>query len=354
VGIHSSSYSLSLPSSELVSSHSYSSPSNHISAPADYCLLPRCLRARPVIRHNSALAPGDPTIPPSSKTKLICASTTLPPFTPTMAEQRAGHDFFPHSRGEDELQIHPESSATKPQEECDPQGSASHSAFTNESEPSHSALTNEPEPPRSAFSHESEPAQTHDHADAMVDPQNTAVESQSRSASNTAAGHRDGYVRCEECLRTHLPPCNVPQEDKDLLKRDPEAYKRKFNTDRKKRNRKNRSAREPPPPPVRGPSRVSRPAHASGSRPSASTARQNRPLPYPKLVSASSGARELLAQFASTSTPDQVAHTRALLAQTGAGPENQTKANLSRVFEDQLAQAAEEAAAAGDTPSAGP
>jgi hypothetical protein len=132
------------------------------------------------------------------------------------------------------------------------------------------------------------------------------------------------------------------------------TYKRKFNTDRKKRNRKNRSAREPPPPPVRGPSRVSRPAHASGSRPSASTARQNRPLPYPKLVSASSGARELLAQFASTSTPDQVAHTRALLAQTGAGPENQTKANLSRVFEDQLAQAAEEAAAAGDTPSAGP
>lgn len=334
MGIHSSSYSLSLPSSELVSSHSYSSPSNHISAPADYCLLPRCLRARPVIRHNSALAPGDPTIPPSSKTKLICASTTLPPFTPTMAEQRAGHDFFPHSRGEDELQIHPESSATKPQEECDPQGSASHSAFTNESEPSHSALTNEPEPPRSAFSHESEPAQTHDHADAMVDPQNAAVESQSRSASNTAAGHRNGYVRCEECLRTHLQA----QVQHGPEEAEPQEPQRSRTTT----------------PPVRGPSRVSRPAHASGSRPSASTARQNRPLPYPKLVSASSGARELLAQFASTSTPDQVAHTRALLAQTGAGPENQTKANLSRVFEDQLAQAAEEAAAAGDTPSAGP
>jgi hypothetical protein len=271
-----------------------------------------------------------------------------------MAEHSAGHDFFLRSRGADELQTRPESSATEPQEECDHQGSASHSAFTNESEPSHSALTNEPEPPRSAFVEESEPAQTHDHADTMFDPQNAAVESQSRSVSNTAAGRRDGYVRCEECLRTHLPPCNVPQEEKDPLKRDPEAYKRKFNTDRKKRNCKNRSAREPPPPPVRGPSRVSRPAHANAARHGAPTGRQNRPLPYPNLVSASSGARELFAQFASTSIPDQVAHTRALLAQTGAGPEDQTKANLSRVFEDQLAQRAEGAAAAENTPSAGP
>ena len=139
-----------------------------------------------------------------------------------MAKHSAGHVFFPHSRGEDELQTNPESSLMEPQEECDPQGSApnsaftnesepSHfvftnepkpprSAFTNESEPSHSAFTNEPEPPRSAFANESEPAQTQDHADAMVDPQNAAVESQDRSTSNTVA------VKCKECLRKHPLP----------------------------------------------------------------------------------------------------------------------------------------------------
>jgi hypothetical protein len=256
-----------------------------------------------------------------------------------MADHSAGHDFLPHSRGDDELQIYPESSAMEPQEECNPQGFTSHSAFTNESELSYSALTNEPEPLRSAFTNESEPTQSQDHADAMIDSENTA-------------GRRANYERCQECLRTHLPPCNAPQEDKDLLLRDPEAYKRKFNTDRKKRNRKNRSAREPPPPPVRGPSRVSRPAHANALRPGAPAGRQNRPLPYPNLASASPRARELFAHFANTSGPDEVAHARALLAQTGAGPENRTKSNLSRVFEDQLAQAAE--AAAEDTSPTGP
>jgi len=135
-----------------------------------------------------------------------------------MAEHSAGHDFLPRSRGDDELKTHPETSAMEPQEECNPQGLTSHSAFTNESEPSHSALTNEPEPLRSAFTDEPEPAQTHDHVDAMIDSENTA-------------GRRANYERCQECLRKHPPPCTASQEDKELLKRDPEAYKRHYNTE---------------------------------------------------------------------------------------------------------------------------
>lgn len=243
-----------------------------------------------------------------------------------MADHSAGHGFLPHSRGDDELQTHPESSAMEPQEECNPQGFTSHSAFTNESELSYSALTNEPEPLLSAFTNESEPTQSQDHSDAMIDSENTA-------------GRRANYERCQDCLRTHLPPCNAPQEDNDLLLRDPEAYKRKFNTDRKKRNRKNRSAREPPPP-VCGHSRVSRPAHANAARPGAPAGRQNRPLPYPDLPSAEPRARQTLTHIANTAAPDEVARIRALLTPNSTGPEDQTTANMSRLFEDQLAQIA--------------
>jgi hypothetical protein len=62
---------------------------------------------------------------------------------------------------------------------------STHSAFINESEPSHSAFTNEPEL-----------AQPHNHDDAMIDIENAAVESQEPLTSNTAAGRRDGYLRC--------------------------------------------------------------------------------------------------------------------------------------------------------------
>jgi hypothetical protein len=123
-----------------------------------------------------------------------------------MAEHSAGHVFFPHSRGEDELQTNPESSSLKPQEQRDSDELPSHSAFTNEPEPSHSAFTNEPEPPRSAFANESEPAQTQDHADAMVDPQNAAVESQDRSASNTAAVKCDVKRRESNAVRGSWHP----------------------------------------------------------------------------------------------------------------------------------------------------
>jgi hypothetical protein len=112
-----------------------------------------------------------------------------------MAEHSAGHVFFPHSRGEDELQTNPESSSLKPQEQRD-----------SDELPSHSAFTNEPEPPRSAFANESEPAQTQDHADAMVDPQNAAVESQDRSASNTAAVKCDVKRRESNAVRGSWHP----------------------------------------------------------------------------------------------------------------------------------------------------
>jgi hypothetical protein len=283
-------------------------------------------------------------------------------------QQNAAVSNEEHNAPVQQTQTHPVSSSMKPQEEFDPQGSTSHSAltnepehsdsaFTNESEPSHSALTNEqPEPPHSAFTNESEPfysafrnepeyTQTHNHADVMVDNEDAAVESQEPLTSNTAAGRRNGYVRCSECLNTHLPPCNAPQEDKDLLQRDPAAYKRKFNTDRKKRNRKNRQAREPPPP-VRGPSRVSRPAHASGARPGASTGRQYSTPPFPHLPSASPAARALITDIASTAPPDEVARIRASLARD---PEDRTIRNVSHHFEHQLAQMARDAAPAEPT-----
>jgi hypothetical protein len=223
-----------------------------------------------------------------------------------------------HNAPVQQSQNYPESSSMKPQEECDPQGSTSHSAFTDESERT----------------------QTHNHDDAMIDS-----ESQGLLTSNTAAGRRDGYVRCPECLNTHLPPCKTPQEDKDLLLRDPEAYKRKFNAVRKKRNRRNRQARESAPP-VRGPSRVPRPAHASDARHGSSTGRQNTPLPAPldtPLV-ASPALIAVFADAARTAQPDEIAGIRALFA--ARGPENQTARDLSRLFEYQLAQAAEEASAA--------
>ena len=224
----------------------------------------------------------------------------------------------------------------------------------------------------------------------MIDLDNAAAESQEPLISNTAAGRRDGYLRCRECLRTHLPPCNAPQEAKDLLKRDPEGYKRKFNTDRKKRNRKNRSAREPPPP-VYGTSRVSRPAHAYAARRGAPTGRQNSTLPFPTVESASPAIRAFATNVANTAQSNEVAHIRALLAPnntgpedytptatpfvpspavvaifgaaartapdnvariraalapTAADPENRTRRTLSRFYEDQLAEAAEEAFAA--------
>ena len=215
---------------------------------------------------------------------------------------------------------------------------STHSAFINESEPSHSAFTNEPKL-----------AQPHNHDDAMIDVENAAVESQEPLMSNTAAGRRDGYLRCQECLRTHLPPCNAPQEDKDLLQRDPEAYKRKFNTDRKRRNRQNRRARESPPP-VRGSLRVSRPAHANGTRRGAPTGTQNTTLPVPTVTSASPAVRAFMTNVANTAQPDEVARIRAVLAPNNMGPEDYNTRILSRLFEDQLAQnAAEEASAAEDT-----
>jgi hypothetical protein len=258
-----------------------------------------------------------------------------------------------HNAPVQQTQTHPESSSMKPQEECDSQGSTSHSAFTNESEPSHSALTNEqaepshsaftnePQPSHSAFTNESEYTQTHNHDDAMIDS-----ESQEPLTSNTAAGLHDGYLRCQECLKTHLPPCNAPQDDKDFLQRNPAAYKRKFNTDRKKRNRKNRQAREPPPP-VLGPSRVSRPAHANGTRPGASTGRQNSTPPFPHLPSASPWARALITDIANTAPPDEVASIRASLA--AKDPEDRTIRNVSHHFEFRLAQMARDAAPAEPT-----
>ena len=189
------------------------------------------LRVRLVIHHKSTLAPGGPT---TTNQNSFAHQTTLFPFAPNMAEHSAGRDFLLRPRGDEELQHNPESSPRKPQEEYDPQGSTSHSAFTNESEHSHSAFTNEPEPTHSAFTDESEYTQSHDHDDDMVYPEGAADKPKERYVSRTAAGRRDDALRCQECLKPHPPPCNAPQEDKDLLKRDPEGYKRYLNSQRRK------------------------------------------------------------------------------------------------------------------------
>jgi len=106
----------------------------------------------------------------------------------------------------------------------------------------------------------SETKRTH----AIADSQ-TVEAGQKANTTDYLAWKDAGRPPCQQCLKSHPPPCKSSQEDIDFCQRDPEGYKLYLKSLKPARKKKPRSNRRPELP-GHNTSRVSRPALSQAER----------------------------------------------------------------------------------------
>jgi hypothetical protein len=180
-----------------------------------------------------------------------------------------------------------------------------------------------------------------EHTQAADDSQTVEADDHKRAeTADYLAWKSAGRPSCQQCLKSHPPPCKSSQEDIDFCQRDPEGYKLYLKSIKPPRKQKPRSNRRP----GHNTSQSSRPAqthrvdtHAAHANTPAR--RQATTPPSPFLVAFMREA----AVYAAANDP---AATRAVLApnDTHSHSQQESRRALSRVFEDALAQLATDAA----------
>jgi len=270
-----------------------------------------------------------------------------------MAERSAGHGDFAQDRGPEGRPI--ELASTIPHSAFEGESENIQSAFDRESEVTQSAFYNESENTQPAFDSESETIQARAHDDVMLHREDTTVDSQEVIAWRSA-----GRPSCQQCLKSHPPPCRASQEDTDFCQRDPEGYKLHLKSKQTRRKKQPRSNRRPEPPGYNT-SRISRPVSRHVSRPELTQTQrlytlaaynnaQAGQLVGRQLALAESNPSPQLTAYmrhvamGTHNDPAQVTDIRELLAVTQDDGLSTNRRNIhrafSRVFEDTLSQLA--------------
>jgi hypothetical protein len=196
-----------------------------------------------------------------------------------------------------------------------------------------------------------------EHTQAADDPQ--TVEADDHKRADTAdylAWKSAGRPSCQQCLKSHPPPCKSSQEDIDFCQRDPEGYKLYLKSIKPARKQKPRSNRRPGMSGYRS-SRVSKPPPALTQAQRLHTLPSyNDPLPTPRTADPilSPYFTALITGLANGTRNDPVrlAGIRRVLAPTAAAeghaltPAQQARRRaLTRVFDNALQSTGDQATA---------